>query len=231
MPLVDPSGRVGVFWGTTMAMAEIRVLVVSASPLARAGLASLVLNLSDIKLVGSAGVLDAASIAGQLMPDVALIDARDGEPEDLDGISRVSTAQPGLPIVALVVDTTSLPRALAFGASAVLPTGTDSETLSAALRGASRGLVVIPRADLAALLPAEEPVESAIATPVESLTRRELEVLQLMARGLTNRQIAGRLEISEHTVKFHAAAILGKLAARSRAEAVARAIGLGWILV
>ena len=52
-----------------------------------------------------------------------------------------------------------------------------------------------------------------------------------MARGLTNRQIARRLEISEHTVKFHAAAILGKIGARSRAEAVARAIGLGWILV
>ncbi|TMD83742.1 MAG: response regulator transcription factor, partial [Chloroflexi bacterium] len=53
----------------------------------------------------------------------------------------------------------------------------------------------------------------------------------LMARGLTNRQIARRLEISEHTVKFHAGAVLGKLNARSRAEAVARSIGLGWILV
>jgi DNA-binding NarL/FixJ family response regulator len=52
-----------------------------------------------------------------------------------------------------------------------------------------------------------------------------------MARCLTHRQIAKRLEISEHTVKFHAGAVLGKLNARSRAEAVARAIGLGWILV
>jgi DNA-binding NarL/FixJ family response regulator len=68
-------------------------------------------------------------------------------------------------------------------------------------------------------------------TPVESLTSREQEVLQLMARGQTNRQIGLRLRISEHTVKFHVASVLSKLDARSRAEAVARAAALGWILL
>jgi DNA-binding NarL/FixJ family response regulator len=159
------------------------------------------------------------------------MDGGEGEPEDLDGIARLSTAQPGLPIVALAADTTALPRALSFGASAVLPTGIDPQTLAAALHASVQGLVSIPRSELRTLLPADGMAETAASAPVESLTPRELEVLQQMARGFTNRQIARRLNISEHTVKFHAAAILGKLAARSRAEAVARAIGLGWIFV
>jgi DNA-binding NarL/FixJ family response regulator len=207
------------------------VLVVSPNPLARAGLASLVESMAGTKLVGSGAVGEAASLAAQLLPDAVVLDTGEGEPEDLDGISRLSTAQPGLPIVALANDPAAVSLALTFGASAFLPAGIDADTLSAALTAAARGLVTLPRRELATLLPSEERVEAAIKAPVESLTHRELEVLQLMARGSTNRQIAQQLGISEHTVKFHAAAILGKLGARSRAEAVARAIGLGWILV
>ncbi|HVH65471.1 MAG TPA: response regulator transcription factor [Candidatus Acidoferrum sp.] len=212
-------------------MAELRVLVVSPNPLARAGLASLLQGMSGMKPVGSAGVAEAASMVGQLMPDVVIFDAGDGELEDLDGIARLTTAQPGLPIVALASDQAGLAQALSFGASALLPSGVDVETLSTSLAAAAHGLATVSRRDLSMLLPREEPIEAAEQMPVESLTHRELEVLQLMARGLTNRQIARQLKISEHTVKFHAAAILGKLTARSRAEAVARAIGLGWILV
>lgn len=212
-------------------MADIRVMVVSPNPLARAGLASLLGAVDGVKTVGSSGVEEAGSLAAQLRPDVVLLDAADGEPEDLDAIARLSSAQPGLPIVALASDQSALQPALSFGASALLPASIDPQTLAAALQSSIQGLVSIPRQDLSSLLPQEERVEAAIRAPVESLTHRELEVLQLMARGMTNRQIARRLEISEHTVKFHATAILGKLNARSRAEAVARAIGLGLILV
>lgn len=212
-------------------MADIRVMVVSPNPLARAGLASLLGAVDGVKTVGSSGVEEAGSLAAQLLPDVVLLDAADGEPEDLDAIARLSSAQPGLPIVALASDQSALQPALSFGASALLPASIDPQTLAAALQSSIQGLVSIPRQDLSSLLPQEERVEAAIRAPVESLTHRELEVLQLMARGMTNRQIARRLEISEHTVKFHATAILGKLNARSRAEAVARAIGLGLILV
>jgi DNA-binding NarL/FixJ family response regulator len=214
-----------------MSVPALRLLIVSANPLARAGLASLLDGSPGISIVGSAAVAEAASLASQLLPDAVVLDAAAGELEDLDAIARLSTGQPGLPIVALAADQAALPSALAFGASALLPAGVDRETLTAALHAAVRGLVSIPRQELASLLPPEEPLEAATRAPIESLTPRELEVLQLMARGLTNRQIARRLQISEHTVKFHAAAILGKLNARSRAEAVARAIGLGWILV
>jgi DNA-binding NarL/FixJ family response regulator len=188
-------------------------------------------GIEGIKAVGSAGTAEAASLAGQLLPDVVLLDVGDGELEELDAIARLAAAQPGLPIVALASEQGALPQALAFGASALLPVAVDPETLTAALVASARGLVSIPRQEIATLLPHEERIEPAVNAPTESLTPRELEVLQLMARGLTNRQIARRLEISEHTVKFHAGAVLGKLNARSRAEAVARAIGLGWILV
>jgi DNA-binding NarL/FixJ family response regulator len=215
----------------TMRVPELRVLIVSANPLVRGGLLALVAGAAGLKTVGSAGVGEAASMAAQLLPEAVLLEVGDGEPEDLDAIARLTASQPGLPVVALASDQAALPQALRFGASALLPTGIDAETLSVALLAAARGLVTIPRPDIAGLLHEEERMEPAVKASAESLTHRELEVLQLMARGLTNRQIARQLQISEHTVKFHAGAVLGKLSARSRAEAVARAIGLGWILV
>jgi DNA-binding NarL/FixJ family response regulator len=214
-----------------MSTPELRVLIVSTNPLARGGLAAMLEGMPRVKAVGSSGTAEAASLAGQLLPDVVLLDVGDGELEDLDAIARLAAAQPGLPIVALAGEPGALAQALAFGASALLPVGVDPDTLAAALFASAQGLVSIPRQEIATLLPHDERIEPAVNAPTESLTPREQEVLQLMARGLTNRQIARRLEISEHTVKFHAGAVLGKLNARSRAEAVARAIGLGWILV
>ena len=73
--------------------------------------------------------------------------------------------------------------------------------------------------------------EQANDTLVETLTPREIEVLQLLAEGMTNRAIAQRLEISEHTVKFHVNALMGKLHAQSRTDAVVRATRLGLLLL
>lgn len=214
-----------------MSPPDLRVLIVSANPLARGGLAALLEGMPRMKMVGSGSTTEAASLAGQLLPDVVVLDAGDGELEELEPIARLASAQPGLPIVALASDQGALVQAIAFGASALLPVAVDPETLAAALVASARGLAAIPRQELALLLPQEERIDPAVNAPTESLTPRELEVLQLMARGMTNRQIARRLAISEHTVKFHAGAVLGKLNARSRTEAVARAISVGWILV
>ena len=76
--------------------------------------------------------------------------------------------------------------------------------------------------------PSPDPATDAL---IEPLTPREIEVLHLLAEGMTNRAIAQRLEISEHTVKFHVNAILGKLGAQSRTDAVVRATRLGVILL
>ncbi len=212
-------------------MAALRVLVVSDHPLARTGLESLINNMGEITVVGSGSLPDAPLLAAQLHPDLVLLHVGTGEAEDLESIARLAAAQPGLPIVALADQTSSVALALTFGALAFLPASVEAETLRAALVAATRDLVTIGRSDVPGLLPAEEAISSTGQAPVESLTPRELEVLQWMARGFTNRQIAQRLRISEHTVKFHVTSVLGKLGARTRAEAVARGISLGWILV
>src|SRR6202140_5700227 len=104
-----------------MNMAELRVLIVSSNPLARSGLAVLVEGMSRIKIVGPTGVAKAASLAGQLLPDAVLLDAGEGEAEELDAIARLATAQPGLPIVGLGSDHGAVSPALTFGAPALLP--------------------------------------------------------------------------------------------------------------
>ncbi len=208
----------------------MRVLIVSQSPLARAGIEAVLQPFPDVQVVGAGGMSDAASLAGQLAPDATILDVGAGEPEDLENIAVLAAAQPGLPIVAVSGQTSGLAQALSCGALALLPAGISAPTLRAALLAAIHGLVALPRADAATLVHLEEPRPAGPA-PAETLTPRELEVLQWMVHGLTNRRIAERLRVSEHTIKFHVTAILGKLGARTRAEAVARAIRVGWILV
>ena len=212
-------------------MAAVRVLIVSPSPLARTGLESLIRPMPETTVVGSGPLSEAASLAGQLQPDVVVVDAGPGEPADLEPIGDLALAQPGLPIVVLALDTADQAAAWHLGAAALLPSGIDAVSLRAAILAAARGLVTIARADLAALLPQEAESRAAPSTMIEAPTRRELEVLQLLAQGLTNRQMGERLGVSEHTVKFHVTALLGKLDARTRAEAVARAIRLGLLPV
>lgn len=212
-------------------MAPVRLLIVSPSPLARSGLETLIRPMSDTTVVGSGPLSEAASLAGQLQPDVVVVDAGPGGPAELEPIGDLALAQSGLPIVVLALDTADQAAALHLGAAALLPLSVDAESLRAAILAAACGLVTIARTDLAALLPLEAESRAAASTMIEAPTRRELEVLQLLAQGLTNRQMAERLGVSEHTVKFHVTALLGKLDARTRAEAVARAIRLGLLPV
>ena len=210
-------------------MSEVRVLIVSASPLARTGMETLLEGAPAVAPVASCGIAEAGSLAAQLLADVVLLDVGDGD--GLEAIAQLSELDPGIPVVALGGRPEATAQALALGAGALLPSDVDRRTLAAALAACAQRLAVIPRDEVASLLRVEEPLPARAAGQQEALTPRELEVLQAMARGLTNRQIALRLKISEHTVKFHAGAVLGKLDARSRAEAVARAVHLGWILV
>jgi DNA-binding NarL/FixJ family response regulator len=110
--------------------------------------------------------------------------------------------------------------ALAAGAAAVLARRSDPRELRAALEAVAVGLVVLDPAARDAHDPAVDP-----------LTEREREVLRMLARGLSNRRIAERLGISENTVKAHVAAVLGKLGAATRTEAVTEGIRLGLVYV
>ena len=125
--------------------------------------------------------------------------------------------------------------ALYAGASAILPRSADSTEIATAIDLARRGLALLPRHVLKRLLDATSPTsEESLRDDGASgfsLTPREHEVLAAMADGASNKVIARRLGISIHTAKFHVAAILAKLDADSRTEAVARAAHLGLVML
>jgi two-component system, NarL family, nitrate/nitrite response regulator NarL len=139
-------------------------------------------------------------------------------PQDLERI--------GIPVLALVPDEERSAEALRAGARGVLFREADGPRLAAALQALIRGLVVVDEA-------LAEPWRrrSAEAAPADALTPREREALDLLAQGLSNRAIAERLGIAERTVKFHVNAILTKLGAETRTEAVVIAARLGLILL
>src|SRR5215471_5345296 len=142
----------------------------------------------------------------------------------------------GSAVVALAanIETEAL-ELMQAGAHAVLPASAPAAVIIAAVRAAAHGLAVLPDATLATLLTlnADEPGTLVKAGEGEApeLTARELEVLAAMADGASNKVIARRLGISYHTVKFHVAAILAKLDADSRTEAVAKAAQLGLVML
>jgi len=108
----------------------------------------------------------------------------------------------------------------------------DEAEIVAAIEAAAAGLVVLDAAGVETFLTAPRPgSRGSSETLVEPLTRREVEVLQHVAAGLGNKEVATRLKISEHTVKFHVASLLGKLGAASRTEAVTLGIRHGLILI
>jgi NarL family two-component system response regulator YdfI len=125
-------------------------------------------------------------------------------------------------------------EALAAGAGAILPRSAGREEIVAAIKAVTDGFAVLPREVLATLLDGEALADEAPDghdAAGARLTPRELEVLAAMADGASNKAIARRLDISFHTAKFHVAAILAKLDADSRTEAVTRAAQLGLVML
>jgi two-component system, NarL family, response regulator YdfI len=199
-----------------------RVLVLSPSPVARAGLESLLRNSAGvIQVVGSAASW--SQYSGE-DPDVILADWENG-----DELS--SEISDGAPEAALVVmaDDPGLPgiaEALRSGVRAVLSRHAGASQIVAAIEAAAAGFVVLQPGDLDGLLINPQP-----ASLAEPLTPREVEVLGMLAEGQSNKSIAHRLGISEHTVKFHVTSIMGKLHAGSRTEAVTQGIRQGLIML
>jgi DNA-binding NarL/FixJ family response regulator len=197
------------------------VLVVADDAIARAGLCA---------LAESAGLAVSGDTTGEDLGPGAEDEAEAllwdvGSPGALDGL-RAAAAR--IPVVAVLWSEEQAREALAAGARGVLLRDGLFEQLGPAVHAAVAGLVAV-EGSLADALGAARP--QAAHELVEALTPRESEVLQLLAEGLTNRRIGERLGISEHTVKFHVNAILGKLAARTRGEAIAQAARLGLLLL
>jgi DNA-binding NarL/FixJ family response regulator len=196
------------------------VLVVAADPLALSGLAMMLAAQPEGFDVHQAGAAIAASVA-QVRPDVLVWDL------GLDPDEPLAVTPGAPPILALVPDEARALAAIAAGASGALGRDAAAESIAAAVVALGRGLAALDRSFLAALSAAHAEAEG---EPLrEPLTPREREVLALLAEGLSNKELAARLTISEHTVKFHVNAVLAKLGVQRRVEAVVRAARLGII--
>ncbi len=203
-------------------MEEVRALVVSEDPLVRSALASL--------LAGQPGIV----VDGQLSPEELPAQARGSEPEvavwdagaasGLDHLAETATRD--FRVLAVLGDESQAAEALGAGARGVVLRDVGGARLAAAVRAVAEGLMVLDASAAESVLRPRPPSPAT----VEHLTPREQEVLQLLAQGLSNKLIAARLGISDHTVKFHVNAILGKLGAQSRTEAIAQAARLGLVL-
>ncbi len=210
----------------------IRVLIVAASPLVRAGLESILVS-RGVEVVGSIPSLELLEHRfADEEADIVLIETSGAPIETvLESIGRWELAEAAVVILSGHPATEWVAEAVRAGAAAVLPPETSGEQLVAAIQAAAAGLIVLHRDEIAAALPVAAPASRPVAEFTETLTRREREVLQMLASGLGNKEIATRLAISEHTVKFHVASILGKLGAASRTEAVALGIRHGLVLL
>lgn len=180
----------------------IRVHIAVAAPLARAGLDTVLRGHAEFELVEA----EAAA-------EVVVTDALPNGDE---------SAAP----VVLLADAPASAELLRGGVRAVLPHDATPAQLVAAVHAAAAGLAVVPVEEAGAMLP-----DARHETILEPLTPREMQVLEMLAEGLSNKEIAGRLGISDHTAKFHVNSILAKLNAGTRTEAVMRGIRGGLIMV
>jgi len=191
----------------------ISVLVAAASFVVRAGLKALVEQMPGCAVAGSVRSADLAGHTLELHPDVVLWHL--GPDEDA---ATTLHHMPDRPVLLLTQQPAQ--ELIRAGARGVLPPDATEIQIAAALQATAADLIVLTP-DTA--LPTHQ--------TASGLTARETEVLRLVAEGLANKEIAYRLGISEHTVKFHVSALLGKLGAGSRAEAIGIGIRQGAIML
>ncbi len=203
-----------------------RVFVIAPTPMMQAGLRTMLTG-TEVQVVGASSSADAAST------ELAEIDVIVVDETLLEDVGRTLT---NIGLIAFVVLTNNIERSLALLRSlslrswSVVPLNVTAAQLQAAVVAVAQGFVVLPSA-YSAQIYEQRPTANAVMLGVvdESLTAREREVLELVSQGLSNKLIARRLQISEHTVKFHISSISTKLGAASRTDAVSRGVRLGLI--
>lgn len=185
----------------------------------RAGLETLALSNALVEVIGRAGLGDELQRkAAELAPDVILAEV-DGQG------AAIAHALPRSQIV-LLANENALPL-IRSGIRAVLPQGASAREIGITLEAVAAGLIVM-HPDAVEAAPGEHPLAAPANGP---LSNREVEVLRMLSEGLANKEIAYRLGISEHTVKFHVASLFHKLNASSRTEAVTLGVRQGLILL
>jgi DNA-binding NarL/FixJ family response regulator len=217
----------------TDAQPPIRVLIADDHPVFRDGLCTLLELFDEMLVVGTAATgEEAVRVAAAARPEVVLMDLRMPGCGGLEATRRILRCDPGVAVVVLTMldDDDSVFAALRAGAKGFLHKEADGEDVRRAVRAAAKGDAVLGARvaqRLADYFTAAAPPAPAVAFP--ELTSGERAVLDLIAGGLNNTEIARRLSLSPKTVRNRASAIFGKLRLRDRAEAIARArdAGLG----
>ncbi len=216
---------------------EVRIIVADDHEVVRSGFAELLDTQPDLSVVGTAADgHQAVQISRQLEPDVILMDIRMPGMDGIEATRQVASHGPKPPRV-LILTTFDLDEyvydALRAGASGFLLKDVTAERLIDAVRVIAAGDALLAPAVTRRLIGefAQHQVSTAQPTPaLEELTRRETEVLRLLAEGLSNSEIATRLVVTEETVKTHVSRILSKLGLRDRSQAVVAAYESGLVL-
>ncbi|RPJ00198.1 MAG: DNA-binding response regulator [Chloroflexi bacterium] len=197
----------------------IRILVADDHPIVREGLVAVLSTQPDFEVVAEAETgVEALQRFESLHPDVVLLDLQMPELDGVQTLERLLVLEPDARVIAFTAFDTDerIVQAVRAGARGYLLKGAPREEIFSAIRVVHGGGALLQPIVAARLLRRVAGDES----PSHSLTEREFEVLRLLARGKLNKEIAGELAITERTVKFHVSAILGKLGAGNRTEAV-----------
>jgi DNA-binding NarL/FixJ family response regulator len=212
----------------------IRVVLVDDQTLVRQGIRSLLELSGDIAVVAEAADGDEALAAiARERPDVVLLDIRMPKKNGLDVLRELGARHSQSPVILLTTfdDDEALLEAVRTGAKGYLLKDVSLEQLTEAIRAVAGGGTVIRPAVTERVLRGLEhmPRDFDALSPPDPLTKRELEILRLMAGGYSNREIAEALGTAEGTVKNHASSILSKLGVRDRTRAVLRGLEKGYI--
>jgi len=205
------------------ASARIRILVVDDHAVVRSGIRFFLLAFDDLELIGEAETgAEALALSEALNPDVVLMDLVMPGLSGIEAIRALKERRPQVRVIALTSfkDEELVQGALQAGALSYIIKDASEEELVEAIRLAYHGYATIAPAATAALVQAA----THSPQPGHDLTRRELEVLALLVKGLSNTAIAGRLGISLATARYHVSNILSKLGAANRAQAAALAL-------
>lgn len=213
----------------------IRILLCDDHPLFLDGLKAGLEQFDDLEVINAVGTTqDAISLVEEAIPDVVLMDIRMASPTGIEATSQIKQLLPSANVVMLTAseEESDLYASIRAGASGYLLKGSSAEEIADAVRGAAAGFSPISPSMASQLLTefaelskkSPEPKKSGLA-----LSDREIEVLKLVAKGMSNKQIGEELGISENTAKKHIRNILDKLHLKSRVEAALHAVREGLV--